>query len=96
MKKIVFEEYESFLEQIKQEDQSNQDYICIDFQSLVDHLETIEQVLVLQMALAKIHKRCILYFPYPGKEKMTETEYEAYKRELQKLQNIQLCLEEFS
>lgn len=96
MKKIVFEEYESFLEQVQQEDQSNQDCICIDFQSLVDHLETIEQVLVLQMALAKIHKLCILYFPYPGKEKMTETEYEAYKRELQKLQNIQLCLEEFS
>lgn len=96
MKKIVFEEYESFLEQIQQEDQSNQDYICIDFQSLVDHLETIEQVLVLQMALAKIHKRCILHFPYPGKEKMTETEYEAYKRELQKLQNVELCLEEFS
>lgn len=55
MKKIVFEEYESFLEQIQHEDQSNQDCICIDFQSLVDHLETIEQVLVLQMALAKIH-----------------------------------------
>lgn len=47
MKKIVFEEYEIFLEQIQQEDQSNQDCICIDFQSLVDHLETIEQVLVL-------------------------------------------------
>ena len=43
MKKIVFEEYESFLEQIQHEDQSNQDCICIDFQSLVDHLETIEQ-----------------------------------------------------
>ncbi len=96
MKKIVFEEYESFLEQIQHEDQSNQDCICIDFQSLVDHLETIEQVLVLQMALAKIHKRCILYFPYPGKGKMTETEYEAYKRELQKLQNVELCFEEFS
>ena len=96
MKKIVFEEYESFLEQIQQEDRSNQDCICIDLQSLVDHLETIEQVLVLQMALAKIHKRCILYFPYPGKEKMTETEYEAYKHELQKLQNVELCLEKFS
>ena len=96
MKKIVFEEYESFLEQIQHEYEWIEVCLCFDFQSLVDHLETIEQVLVLQMALAKIHKRCILYFPYPGKEKMTETEYEAYKRELQKLQNVELCFEEFS
>lgn len=96
MRKIRFEDYESLLDQIQEANQSDCDSIGIDFQSFVDHLETVEQVIVLQMALSKIHKPCILYFPYPGKENMSEAEYESYKRELQKLKDVEFCFEEFS
>lgn len=90
MKPIVFQNYEQFLEEVQTANQSENDRIVIDFQSLVDHLEVMEQVLVLQMALAKIHKPCMIYFPYPGSEKMEVSDYDAYVQELGKLKGV--CL----
>ena len=91
---IEFKDYESFLQDLEDADRNeNIEEIRIHFLSLYQKMDPIQQVLVLQMSLNKLHKICYLYFPFPRDGSMTRQQYSTYIKELQKLKNVHLEVE---
>ena len=91
---IEFKDYESFLDAIEDADRNeNIEEIRIHFLSLYQKMDPLQQVLVLQMSLNKLHKKCSLYFPFPSDGSMTKERYGTYLKELQKLKNVHLKVE---
>ena len=89
MKEIYFRDYEQFMDDLMEANHQNES-VRIHFLSLVDELETLEQVIILQMATQKLHVPCVLYFPLPDPDVMAKGEYEKYIHELSKLDHITL------
>ncbi|MBB5185162.1 hypothetical protein HNQ43_001215 [Faecalicoccus acidiformans] len=91
---IFFKDYESFLESLEAADRNEDiEEIRIHFLSLYKKMDPLQQILVLQMSLNKLHKKCFLYFPFPSDGSMTKDLYQTYVRELKKLKNVYLDLD---
>ena len=85
MKDIEFTTYEEYMDAL-QEAQNHQEGVCIHFASFLEHLNPVEQILVLQMSVSKLHIPCMIDFPYDKSLPITYREYQTYIKELQKIQ----------
>lgn len=89
---IYFTDYETYMDSLAKAEQK-QESICIHFSSFLEHLKPVEQILVLQMSIAKLHVPCTILFPYEDSLPINRAEYEVYKKELQKLRSVSFVFE---